>query len=346
MLPLLAAGIGGALSLFQGFQGRNDAKKASKHAALQAAMDREEFLRAQNENRARVDAANAYNEGAWLSATARNRASTEAVNARNAEIGNAYLALPKVDLKRMVADAEAAGFNPLTVIRNGGMAGYSKSVELPGYQMLMPTAFHETPYQQQHIFQTGAAPTSAGPAPVQGVGSVFAGALQDGFSQFMSQTRINEQQQFQRELLNASLAGVQRGKKAGNSASGSSFYVPGKVTAGSMAEWNPTTMLSPWKMPKAGEQPEVSNPHLHMSVKARYPDANSYNNRYDELSMGYGVRNWIADYAPDWAVNLVSARHRADTGALGILQRWNSGHGGAVRMQPIPPLAPLGFPSP
>lgn len=31
----------------------------------------------------------------------------------------------EVDFGKMVADAEAAGFNPLTVLRNGGMAGYA-----------------------------------------------------------------------------------------------------------------------------------------------------------------------------------------------------------------------------
>jgi len=33
----------------------------------------------------------------------------------------------RVDYKRMVRDAEAAGFNPLTALRNGGAAGFSIS---------------------------------------------------------------------------------------------------------------------------------------------------------------------------------------------------------------------------
>ncbi|RUW86529.1 hypothetical protein EOA35_35565, partial [Mesorhizobium sp. M8A.F.Ca.ET.023.01.1.1] len=36
-----------------------------------------------------------------------------------------------VDYKRMVTDAEAAGFNPLTAIRNGGSAGFT-STTTPG----------------------------------------------------------------------------------------------------------------------------------------------------------------------------------------------------------------------
>lgn len=35
----------------------------------------------------------------------------------------------RVDYGRMVADAEAAGFNPLTALRNGGAAGYSVSTQ-------------------------------------------------------------------------------------------------------------------------------------------------------------------------------------------------------------------------
>lgn len=37
----------------------------------------------------------------------------------------------RVDYKRMVKDAEAAGFNPLTVLRNGGSAGFSTQVHHP-----------------------------------------------------------------------------------------------------------------------------------------------------------------------------------------------------------------------
>ena len=328
MLPLLAAGIGGALSLFQGFQSRNDQKKASKHAALQAAMDREEFLRAQNENRAAVEAANAYNQGAWLAATSRNRAETERVNARNLELGTAYLALPKVDLKAMVADAEAAGFNPLTVIRNGGMAGYSKSVELPGYQMMIPTAFHETPYQQQHVFQAGQAPTSAGPAPVQGVGSVFAGALQDGFSTFMSENRIMEQRDFQREMLNASLAGIQRGKKAGNSTAGSFGYVPGTVSAGGDI--------------KIKKQPELWFAGTRVLTDPKTSPASDYTDRWGDEGPGA----WVSGMG----VMMRDFQHNMkDMSFLEIMRkidRWTEVPlvGGAVRSTPIPPLAPLGFP--
>lgn len=37
----------------------------------------------------------------------------------------------RVDLKQLVADAEAAGFNPLTVLRNGGAAGYMQTSAPP-----------------------------------------------------------------------------------------------------------------------------------------------------------------------------------------------------------------------
>ena len=37
----------------------------------------------------------------------------------------------RVDYKRMVKDAQAAGFNPLTVLRNGGSAGFSTQIHHP-----------------------------------------------------------------------------------------------------------------------------------------------------------------------------------------------------------------------
>lgn len=37
-----------------------------------------------------------------------------------------------IDLKRLVADAEAAGFNPLTIIRNGGLPAYMIGMPAPG----------------------------------------------------------------------------------------------------------------------------------------------------------------------------------------------------------------------
>lgn len=46
----------------------------------------------------------------------------------------------RVDYQRLVADAEAAGFNPLTALRNGGAAGYSVSTQshpgLSGSEMI------------------------------------------------------------------------------------------------------------------------------------------------------------------------------------------------------------------
>ena len=52
--------------------------------------------------------------GSFLSAQAANKPQTQT------QTGS-------IDLKRLVADAEAAGFNPLTIVRAGGLAGYAST---------------------------------------------------------------------------------------------------------------------------------------------------------------------------------------------------------------------------
>lgn len=50
----------------------------------------------------------------------------------------------RVNYKQMVADAEAAGFNPLTVLRNGGSAGYGTSVQHPALSSSWGERFADT----------------------------------------------------------------------------------------------------------------------------------------------------------------------------------------------------------
>lgn len=159
-------------------------------------------------------------------------------------LGERYLALPKVDVAAMLKDADAAGFNPLTYLRSGVASLYSKSVDLEGYRIQtpdvhQPQAFAPSAYVPQVFQRSGqpGLPTAALSAMhVASLGSTAMGAVSDGFTAFMSQSRIQGQQAFQRELLNTSLAAIARGRKAGNKVAGSSFYVPATVTAGSKVE--------------------------------------------------------------------------------------------------------------
>lgn len=83
-------------------------------------------------------------------------------------------------LKKMVAEAEAAGFNPLTILRNGGMG----STMGPGY---------------------GGATVS--PAPEQSLGSVFAETLTGVGQYYMNQPTANEvaDDNLRREIMQAEL---------------------------------------------------------------------------------------------------------------------------------------------
>jgi len=46
-----------------------------------------------------------------------------------------------IDLKRLRSDAEASGFNPLTIIRGGGLSGYSSQVTSAAPDMRLSNAF-------------------------------------------------------------------------------------------------------------------------------------------------------------------------------------------------------------
>ena len=46
-----------------------------------------------------------------------------------------------IDLKRLRADAEASGFNPLTIIRGGGLSGYGRSEMSAAPDMRLSSAF-------------------------------------------------------------------------------------------------------------------------------------------------------------------------------------------------------------
>lgn len=199
MIPLALAAVSGGVSLASGLFGREDDKKARREAA-----------RVQEENQRRVEAYNAKQEQ-----------HVERANDISAELGRRFVAAPMVKIGELVADAERYGFNPLTYLRSGAASLYGKAVDLAGYSM----------QQVQHI----ASPTifQGSPLPqVRGMGGVIAGAAESAFGMYVSQSRIDQQQQFQRGLLEMSLKGVQKGRAAGNSSAGSSFNVPSISTAG------------------------------------------------------------------------------------------------------------------
>lgn len=281
MLPALAiAGISGALSLGKSFFGSQDAKKAAKEA--QRAQDLA-FIAASNEAmRARVESSKLQqaNRAAVAVGNQRNRAAVAATNAANRKLGQEYLARPSVDMSRLVADAEAAGFNPLSYLRSGAASLYSKQVNLPGYQMMMPQTFQESVFQWSDL-PGMPTPAPAVPRPSTSAGSMLFQAGSDAFGAFVSQSRIESQQDLQRELLQKSLDGVAKGKKAGSKSSGSFGFVPGSVTMGGTVTDKGSLALARPGTPEKGDV-KVTNPWTNYSVDPSQRDASAFTDRYGE----------------------------------------------------------------
>lgn len=173
-----------------------------------------------------------------------------------------------VDYQRMVTEAEAAGFNPLTALRNGGAAGYSVSTQshpgLSNSNEMIGEAFNT-------------------------VGRVFQ-AYQDGKVE-------DEQNKLQEKLVNAQLANIQ----ADTALKMRSFDVPtatGRPYKSGGAEMSLTPTASPATMAAfdyavngAGREfadgnNTVTNPvsldNDFWKVNPRRPDAQAVENRYGD----------------------------------------------------------------
>lgn len=110
-----------------------------------------------------------------------------------------------VDVEGMMAAAEKAGFNPVTWLRNGGLAAYARtsrdySESVTGSRAMEAALAGSEIYQQGQAYQRT--------APTQG--EVFGNALAQfgsGVSEFLTQQQQNA---FQMQLLNAQLQGNNR----------------------------------------------------------------------------------------------------------------------------------------
>lgn len=290
MLPMAAGLISGGLSLVSGLFGRSDDKKARAEAA-----------RVQAENLRRTEALNEQQSQR-----------VERANEISAQLGRNFVSAPSVKMAEMVADAERFGFNPLTYLRSGAASLYSKVNDLPGFQM----------QQVQHIaspenFQASVLPQ------VRSLGGVFASAAQDGFGSYMSESRILQQQNFQRSMLSAALTGVQKGKKAGNSGAGSSFYVPGMTTAGATASAKGNAALSiPNPAGWERENSKVTNPWFQWKVDPTQTDASAKTNRYGESELAETLV-FLDQSANDWWYN-VTGKTRVERYNQWTLPMWGA----------------------
>lgn len=184
----------------------------------------------------------------------------------------------RVDYKQMVADAEAAGFNPLTVLRAGGAAGYT-------------TTHH--------------------PA-LSSVNTV--GAIAEAVGNFAMNYDANKasREQAEFDLVQAQIANIQTEtaqRKAAMLAVPKRIAGNAKDSTGRPAEDYSKTpkLLLPWATPLAVPQkPEagdvtVTNPHAKALVDPKVRDGATYENRYGEFG-GSIMGGYVA--MKDWMYNL------------------------------------------
>lgn len=179
----------------------------------------------------------------------------------------------RVDYKRLVRDAEAAGFNPLTALRNGGSAGFS-------------------------VTSTGAAPLSAR------IADGVSGGVQNFLANF--DPHKDQQRELETRVVEAQLANLQadtalKTVKFGNVPSYTAS--PVKRVMGSGVKKSQTfSSVADVLPPSAGtsQTPDVEKPTVTnafpsswgASVNPNVPDASAWEDRYGDsevLSMATGL---------------------------------------------------------
>lgn len=171
----------------------------------------------------------------------------------------------RVDYKRMVRDAEAAGFNPLTALRNGGAAGFS---------------------------------ISSSTTPAVPLSSRIADGLSAGTQSFLANFDpfADQKRELETRLVEAQIRNLTASSDAFRS---QSFNVPGR-TAGTV-ERRPSgqaAQLAVGPAPESGDR-TVTNPWSDFEVNPYYLDAEAFEARYGDsevAQMWYGARNMVADH--------------------------------------------------
>lgn len=197
MGPLLGAALSFGSSFLSGLFGKSGAKK-----------------RAEEEKRA-IDEANRINQGR---ATAMNRD----VRIRADLASKKPIVTKSVSgLAHMTHDAIVNGYNPLTVLRAGGLAGYNTTTVTGSTAMDAALAGQHIATFQPLISQT----------QVPSTGEVLGNALQSGVGTFQNMMSTQQAQQFQADLVQMQLEGS-NWNSASNQLFSRSFYTPSSQTSG------------------------------------------------------------------------------------------------------------------
>lgn len=182
-----------------------------------------------------------------------------------------------VDYRRMVREAEAAGFNPLTALRNGGAAGFSVTNST-----------------------TPAAPLSARIA--DGVSGGVNAFLQN-FDPYADAQREQGSRLIEAQIANLNASTAELTHRHAMTTRGNGVLSGKKST---MAE------LATGPDPEPGDR-TVTNPWMTGEVNPHYLDAEVFEARYGDseiAQMIYGARNMWADYT--WGIEREIKQNIAD----------------------------------
>lgn len=177
---MLDALLSGGLSLISGLGSRQSAKKQQK---LQAAY---EYV-----NKVRQEEQTAANERNFQFAQDANREMHGRAAIANSALGKAMV--ERASGRNIIADAELAGFNPTTWLTT--MGGMYANLAGMGYEMQQVVPFQEQAFQGSAYMMN--APTAQVPSMMEVVGN----AATAGFNTLRSDYRVQQQQDFQREML-------------------------------------------------------------------------------------------------------------------------------------------------
>ena len=216
-----------------------------------------------------------------------------------------------VNYRRLVRDAEAAGFNPLTALRNGGAAGYMRTT---------------TPA------------LSAGGIAGEVLGGV--GNFLSNFDPMADQKREAEYQLVQAQIanLNASTTALTRPTPERLGSFNVPQYGAGQIerrpsgTAGTLSAPNPERFGRP--MTPDVQSPEATNPWHRNSgilIDPNSPNAEAFEDRYGEFGgavIGGGV-NIYNDGMYNWEHNL-----KPWLGEIPTPYEWWTGTGKRGRLRP------------
>lgn len=206
------------------------------------------------------------------------------------------------DFDRLVKDSEKAGFNPLTVLRLGGLAGYSRT-------MTVATGTDSVGPQYMTYFAPGQAPQSS-QAATHTAAPQPANALGDAVNAALGAYNSYDPNKAQRATLEMGIAQAQLANlNSDTAANNRRFAIPTwtdtgqRLTSGGIGgavaaalSLNGAGLGSPSKWEPGKVEVTNANPYGLGVVNPNVADAAAYENRYGELGGSIlGIGNLGAD---------------------------------------------------